>query len=236
MSVRITKMIAMFSLLMFAGVAQAQVPVDVASATPPKGFENIDMGHGVEIPAFNPEVFKDRTHWVNDFEIVIIINKANKGPTKQTLVLYKDGVETIRTKVSTGREIIEKARSLFRWHAPKKTYFSTTNTGYFGVIWMNPLHKSDLWGTKMPWSIFFDGGIAIHERPDKTEGALGTRASGGCVRVSNTVASTIYAYVQEAGKGSVPQFDQYGEPKRDANGNILRKNDFRTLIIVQNVQ
>ncbi|MGE3756472.1 MAG: L,D-transpeptidase [Pseudobdellovibrionaceae bacterium] len=201
-----------------------------------RSIESLDMGHSVTLPAFDAAVFQDRTHWINEFEVVILINKSSKGSTKQSLVLYKNGVETLKTKVSTGREKIEKKRTLFRWHAPKKTYFSTTNTGFFGVLWMNTLHKSKLWGTEMPYAVFFDGGIAVHQAPEGTEGALGKRASGGCVRVSKNVASTIYSYIFHAGKGSVPQFTQTGEPKRDANGNIVRKSDYKTLIIVQDIQ
>lgn len=219
--------------LLMAGVANAQMATDV---TPMASYDNIDMGHSVDLQAFDAAVFQDRTHWINEYELVIVINKAKVGATKQTLIAYKNGVEALRTKTSTGRERVEAKRTLFKWHAPKKTYFSATNTGYFNVGWMDPSHKSKLWGTVMPWAIFFDGGIAVHQAPEGTEGALGKRASGGCVRISRKVAPTVYQMVLDAGKGLVPDVNQRGEVKKDSNGQILRKKDHRTLFIVQDIQ
>jgi lipoprotein-anchoring transpeptidase ErfK/SrfK len=180
---------------------------------------------------FNRAQLNDPTSWVSEFEIVIVINKASKGATKQTLQMYRRGTLILTTKVSTGREQLEKPKFIF-W-GPKHTYYSSTNDGYYSPHWLVPLHHSKLWGTDMPWAVFFDDGIAIHQAPPKSEGALGYRASGGCVRVGRDVASYIFNTVQSSGEGLVPKFNRDGSVVRDSHGEIVREQKLRTLIVVE---
>ena len=85
----------------------------------------------------------------------------------------------------------------------------------------------------MPWSIFFDGGIAIHQAPDGTEGALGSRASGGCVRVSRSDAPYIFSMVKATENAWIPKFTRGGDVVLDANGNWEKDRGYSTLIIVE---
>lgn len=193
-----------------------------------------DPNVGFQMRPFSEDLLRTG-HFLNQYEIVIVVNRANKGSSKQSLRLYDRGTLVLNTLVSTGREKVEKKRKYFWEKGPNKTYFSSTNPGYFPVQWINEDHKSKTWRTKMPYSIFFDGGIAIHQAPKGTEGILGSRASGGCVRVSAATAPTIFAYVENAGTGYVPDVARNGEPVLDANGNIKMRQGHRAIVIVEDV-
>jgi lipoprotein-anchoring transpeptidase ErfK/SrfK len=56
-------------------------------------------------------------------------------------------------------------------------------------------HVSSIYGSRMPYSVFFNGGIAFHQ------GDLGGR-SHGCVRLSRSAAQTFFATLQ---RGDVVQ-------------------------------
>lgn len=183
---------------------------------------------------FDPAVFQTNS-WINEFELVIVINKANTGASKQKMIVYKKGQKILETKVSTGREIHEKKRRFIWNHGPKNSYFSSTNTGYFTPTFTSRLHKSKLWRSYMPYSVFFDGGTAIHQAPEGTEGALGSRASGGCVRTSEQSAAFVFAEVNAAGKGLIPAFTQAGQPVLQANGDVKRREGYKTLVIVEDI-
>lgn len=187
-----------------------------------------------KVQKFDPIVFGTNS-WINEFELVIVINKANTGSTKQTMVVYKKGQKVLETKVSTGREQYEAKRKYFWKHGPKTSYFSSTNTGYFTPTFTSRMHKSQLWRSYMPFSVFFDGGTAIHQAPEGTEDRLGSRASGGCVRTSEQSASFIYSAVNAAGQGMIPAFSQNGQPLLQANGDVQRREGYKTLVIVEDV-
>lgn len=187
-----------------------------------------------KIQKFDPAVFQTNS-WINEFELVIVVNKANTGSSKQTMVVYKKGVKILDTKVSTGREIQERKRRFIWNHGPKSSYFSSTNTGYFTPTFTSRLHKSKLWRSYMPYSVFFDGGTAIHQAPEGTEGQLGSRASGGCVRTSMNSAAMIFSEVNAAGKGLIPAFTQSGQPVLQDNGDVKRREGYKTLVIVEDV-
>lgn len=180
------------------------------------------------------EVYFSTGHWVNDFTNVIVIDKATQGLTAQSLKIYKNGQLIFTAKTSTGREQVEQERASIFHHGPKFSYYSTTGTGYFNVSWTDIDHKSDLWKTKMPYSVFFNEGIAMHQAPVGTENLLGKRASGGCVRLTENAASFVYDQVLDAGRGLVPTFNRLGQPVLDNAGNYVKKIGFKTLVIVLN--
>lgn len=197
-------------------------------------IEELGEPSNVDVEKFDANVF-DTKSWLNQFPLVIVINKANSGRTKQSLRMFKNGELIFTTKVSTGREQWEKKKRAFWKHGPKNSYFSSTNTGYFRVQWQDPMHKSKLWGTYMPYASFFDGGIAIHQAPKGTEGALGSRASGGCVRASGQAAAYIFAQIQQVGRGLSPSFNRDGSVVRNQDGTVRMFNGFKTVVIVENV-
>lgn len=61
-----------------------------------------------------------------------------------------------------------------------------TPTGTFHVTWKDADHVSNEFdGAPMPWSVFFNGGIAFHV------GSL-SRQSAGCIHLSDSVARTFF--------------------------------------------
>ncbi|MCW4351712.1 L,D-transpeptidase [Hoyosella sp. YIM 151337] len=60
-----------------------------------------------------------------------------------------------------------------------------TPPGIFSVTFKNINHWSTIYDAPMPYSVFFNGGIAFHE------GSLDS-GSGGCVRLSREAAQTFF--------------------------------------------
>jgi hypothetical protein len=129
--------------------------------------------------------------------LVIAINKAAKGADAQTLRIFENGIETLREKISTGREKEEKAKS-------GRTYFSTTPKGYFRPTKIYRDYMSYTWQAPMPNAVFLVGGIAIHATGQSYYPDLGKRASGGCIRTKLEISKLIREKVMDTGRGSQP--------------------------------
>lgn len=177
--------------------------------------------------------------WLKEFKHVVVINKANEGSDRQTLRLYENQKLVMLTKVSSGRENYEAGclpgQEPKKDHCSQRAYWSTTPTGYFDVDTLEENYFSNLWQTWMPYAIFFESGIATHQAPAGTEGKLGKRASGGCVRMHPNMAPVLFDYVQKAGKGLVPKVNRDGSLAKTKHGDTIREQGFRTLVIVQNI-
>jgi lipoprotein-anchoring transpeptidase ErfK/SrfK len=119
-------------------------------------------------------------------KIAALKRKRNKIVAKvdisqQKMKVYKGGKLIHKWKVSTG-----------------KKGFSTP-TGIFKPTIMEKMHLSRQYNNApMPYSVFFNGGIAIHGT--KSVRRLGRRASHGCVRVKTPHAKQLYALVQKSGR------------------------------------
>jgi hypothetical protein len=97
----------------------------------------------------------------------------------QQMTVTKNNSETYVWKVSSGREGFE------------------TPTGLFSVQRLDANHFSDEYDqSPMPYSIFFDQGLAIH---GTYQGGLGRPASHGCVRLSIPHAQMLYSWVEQYG-------------------------------------
>lgn len=177
--------------------------------------------------------------WLKEFTNVIVINKANSGADKQTLRVFVKGKLKEFTRISTGRETFEKGcgpgQEPKKDHCSNKAYWSQTPVGYFPVNELVENYFSNLWQTWMPYAVFFESGIATHQAPAGTESRIGERASGGCVRSHPSMAPKIFAMVQNAGKGLVPKVGRGGQVLKTAQGDIIRWQGYKTLVIVQNV-
>lgn len=191
-----------------------------------------------EIREFQESDFQNYP-WMKEFTNVVVVNKANEGSDKQTLRLYVNGKLQLLTKISSGRETYEKGcapgQDPKKDHCSIRAYWSTTPIGYFDVDTTVANHYSNLWKTWMPYAVFFEGGIATHQAPAGTEGKLGSRASGGCVRMHPNSAPIVFKAVNDAGKGLVPKVDRNGDLKKTSAGDTIRAIGFKTLVIVQNV-
>jgi lipoprotein-anchoring transpeptidase ErfK/SrfK len=179
--------------------------------------------------------------WTKEFRYVIVVNKANTGKEAQTVKVYEYG-QLIRTeKVSTGRDAFERKGE----NHSKRDSWTVTPTGYYTPTTLTRLHKSSAYGgkfswitggTKMPFAIFFNGGIAFHERPNGTEDMLGKKASGGCIRLPKGFAEELFTRVLETSGALNPRFNVDGTAKLDESGKQLyaTKEGYSTLVVVQN--
>lgn len=152
---------------------------------------------------------------VRSHRLVIAVNKASKGPGAQTLTMYENGTEILKQKISTGREKTEKAKS-------GRVYLSTTPKGYFRPTKMYQDYLSYTWNAPMPNAVFFIGGIALHATTKSHYAELGTRASGGCVRLLLETSKLIRTKVMETGRGAQP--GQFKVVKEAAGRNIIASN------------
>jgi hypothetical protein len=216
-------------LFVFSAVAQVWDPaVDVVTSP-------------IDFPtrAFSEADFKNYP-WLKEFKNVIVINKANEGSDRQSLRFYENQKLIMLTKVSSGREEFEEGckpgQNPKADHCSLRAYWSTTPTGYFDVDKLEENYYSNLWQTWMPYAVFFESGIATHQAPAGTEGKLGKRASGGCVRMHPNMAPVLFSYVQKAGKGLVPKINRDGSVAKTKHGDTVRWQGFRTLVIVHNVK
>lgn len=177
--------------------------------------------------------------WLKEFKLVVVINKANTGNDRQTLRVYENQKVILLTKISSGREEYEKGcnpgQDPKKDHCSKRAYWSTTPVGHFDVDELVENYFSNLWQTWMPYAVFFESGIATHQAPAGTEGKLGGRASGGCIRMHPNMAPVLFSYVQKAGKGLVPKVSRDGSVAKTKQGDTVRWQGYRTLVIVQNV-
>lgn len=128
--------------------------------------------------------------------LVILINKRAAGGNAQTLKVYDQGVEVLKTKISTGREKTENSTS-------GRTYLSTTPKGFFRPTKVYTDYLSYTWNAPMPNSVFFIGGIAIHAAAKSAYANLGSRASGGCVRTTLEDSKAIREKVMDSGRGAL---------------------------------
>lgn len=99
--------------------------------------------------------------------------------SKQRMYVYERGRLTKTWKVSTG------------------TSKHPTPKGSFPVTKMFWKYYSTNWGSRieMPYSVFFKGANAIHGT--KSTHRLGSRASHGCIRLTNSNAYKFYQLVQK---------------------------------------
>lgn len=146
---------------------------------------------------------------LNEYELVIFINKAGEGRTAQHAFLFQSGDGDLRYLdtwlVSTGREQQETS--------PKgASKFTTTPQGtfMFDLPHFSRLHKSNAWEADMPWAMFLKTrnggsttGIALHAALDKYVHNLGQRASAGCIRLLPSNAEKLYKLLQTKYAGSV---------------------------------
>jgi lipoprotein-anchoring transpeptidase ErfK/SrfK len=164
--------------------------------------------------------------------------------------------------VSTGRDAFETKGE----HGSQNASWTVTPTGYFMPQYFDPKHRSTSYSKKgcgglfgkiaklvtgkeacavMENAIFFNGPIALHKAIPGTEGALGEKASGGCVRLPGALADFLYQNIMNArDPRGVPAVDNNGNLKLDANGQAVYTQTSQSiwgslearsaLIIVQN--
>jgi hypothetical protein len=161
------------------------------------------------------------------FDLFLYVSKATSGALAQRMFIFERGSDgivrpTVQWLVSTGRERREK-------------YFTTTPEGVYKLD-VHRMHRkwwSKRWDAPMPFAIFFDyevktgkAGLAVHATPTHID-ELGTRASGGCVRLHPEHARALFDRLQRpTSRGLVPIFPFKQELGRSArDGEVLRNDD-----------
>lgn len=131
--------------------------------------------------------------------IVVTVDK-----TSQRLSVVVDGVNRFDWPVSTARWGYETPNGSYRPERLERKWFS---------------RKYD-W-SPMPYSIFFDGGYAIHGSYEVSR--LGRPASHGCIRLHPRNAATLFALVQDhrndttivvTGEAPASAMQARGEPRQ----------------------
>lgn len=159
------------------------------------------------------------------FPLILVINKNASGPGAQRISVYENGIKTQEWKVSTGRERWELAKS-------GRRYFSVTPLGWYYPKTMSRDHWSHTWKVKMEFAVFFNGGVALHATTPDLYSRLGTRASGGCIRMEYQNAEYIFNRILAEGKGLVPYIRRDGSVYKDRRGNPQYTRNWKTLIAV----
>ncbi|MEO0542438.1 MAG: L,D-transpeptidase [Pseudomonadota bacterium] len=108
---------------------------------------------------------------------------AHVDISSQTMVVKKDGRTLYRWKVSTAR--------------PGKI----TPIGTFRPQRMHRKWRSTIYGSNMPFSIFFRGPYAIHGTSAVSR--LGRPASAGCVRLHTDNARRLFELTRQVGPGNM---------------------------------
>jgi hypothetical protein len=180
------------------------------------------------------------------FNTILYVSKAAGGPWAQRMFVLQRGASgelavVDQFPVSTGRERQEK-------------YFTSTPTGIFTLDphRMYRMHRSKTWdNAPMPYAMFLDvsyrdgdSGIALHAATGSGRGKLGSRASGGCVRMPPAKVQQLFEEIR-AGvhHGMVPEFawditrgrtSTAGDVVRDYSGEPLLKPGISVLIVIEN--
>ncbi len=191
MKVYLLSILSVFFVLIGSGSAFAQVrdltDLDLTDYLSPDEIAE-------ELGITGDEAFVEDAGRYDRLHIVVDKAKPIRGQrsTAQTMDVYLDGEHLYRWKVSTGRERPERAKS-------GRRYFSRTPVGTFRIQRRVVNHWSVTWQAPMPYAQFFTGGIAIHATTRSHEHELGTRASGGCVRLKADHAEALWDLVSEVG-------------------------------------
>jgi L,D-transpeptidase catalytic domain len=112
-------------------------------------------------------------------KVLAVIDKRT-----QTVTVSKDGEQLWVWKVSTGRQGY------------------ATPSGTFHPTFLDADHASSKYeSAPMPWSVFFNGDVAIHGTTEVRR--LGRAVSHGCVRLHPDQAEEFYQLVQEEGLPNV---------------------------------
>ncbi len=137
----------------------------------------------------------DPVDYVDTAKVFVVVDKAEKGSTEtaQTLSLYLDGEKLYQFPVSTGKENEVKSSS-------GRTYIASTPIGFFRPTKIYKDYYSYTWGgAPMPHAVFFDGGTALHATTPNHFSAIGSRDSGGCVRLMPEAAKIVNETILTAG-------------------------------------
>lgn len=179
------------------------------------------------------------------FNLFIYIDKAERGPFAERMFVFQKTGDNLALlydwPVSTGREDLER-------DAHGHLQSTITPVGYFELDpkRMYEDHVSSQWNEEMPYAMFFDWkpnghetGLAIHAAAGGAADALGTRASAGCVRLSQENAHTLFDLVHGF-RGLAPKVayldsqdvSSEGFLLHDPEGQLQFRDGYSVLVVV----
>ena len=129
------------------------------------------------------------------------LRKAKEAARKKALALERKRNRIVaKVDISQQRMRVYKGgKLLHKWKVSTGKKGFNTPTGIFKPTALEKLHLSKQYNNApMPYSVFFNGGIAVHGT--KSIRRLGRRASHGCIRVKTPHAKKLYALVQKSGR------------------------------------
>lgn len=156
-------------------------------------LDDVALTNPLDLPAYE------------DFQIAIVINKhrsAKYGPGQRVLVFAREGA----------LPDVKETGLLFYFKTSTGIPGYETPSGVFNVNSFSPVHMSSKYElVDMYWSVFFNGGIALHsfnefEMPRALARLGKQKASHGCVRLETKRAQRIYHLIGQVGKSIVPKY------------------------------
>ena len=113
-----------------------------------------------------------------------------------------DEVKVIIDKSEQATYVLVNGQTKYVWDVSTGKKLRWTPNGSFGVQFLHANHYSSRYNNApMPWSVFFNGNIAIHGTTEIEN--LGQPASHGCMRLHPDNARTLFNLVKQVGKQNV---------------------------------
>lgn len=155
----------------------------------------------------------------SSYQVIVVVNKRDDAfwGRPETMRVYQRGVGLLYYwLISTGHS---------GWRTP---------SGYFVPTGFSSRHWSSAFDAPMLWSVFFQGGKALHSSLDRDAlGSLGQPTSHGCVHIEEHRAEALFHLIGRSGHGPVDKLDpRTGRLLIGPTGEIEQIDAPRTLIII----
>ncbi|QCV88144.1 hypothetical protein FEZ32_07075 [Acidipropionibacterium jensenii] len=164
--------------------ATATVPVRVSPSLAARSIASLRRGDhvsavGIAQRGFTPVNYKGRTAWVQ----TSYLSRSKPAPNPQRLDnRCLSGLVVCISKTDRKLRLVNNGKILITLDARFGRPSEPTREGSFKIFWKNKNHVSTLYGSRMPFAMFFSGGEAIHYSSDfAARGYVGN--SHGCVNI-----------------------------------------------------
>jgi hypothetical protein len=123
---------------------------------------------------------------------------------------------------------------LYFWNISTGIDRASTKKGYYRPQSFSSRHWSRRFDAPMLFSVFFDGGRALHSSLASFDLKLmgKKRSSHGCVHVEDNRAEELFHLIGQSGYGTVDVIDRHGRLARNKDGSVKRARSYKTLIII----
>ncbi len=164
--------------------ATSKVAVRPQPSLSSRGFASLQRGNwvsavGVAQRGFTPVSYKGRTAWVQTGYLSRTKPVANPQHLDNRCL---SGLVICISKNNRKLRLVSNGRILLTLDARFGSEFNPTREGTFKIYYKDRNHVSGLYGSKMPFSMFFSGGQAVHYSSDfHNRGWAGH--SHGCVNI-----------------------------------------------------